>query len=193
MAPYNLSDFAVKELKLPKSSLSPVKQKNMNGRFLTGLFIDFWAIVWASALFVSIFKSGVQMHLTTPSLHKLWDVSHLSALGISSWLTFSFMYFFTSFYFNQGQTAGMKFARCRISMKAHDAASALKWSFFSVSLYFTMGLLFRKGSELLKASGEISAHDHLWQELMKQKEMSAPDVRTLKTEVAEDEFVAVAA
>ncbi len=188
MAPFNLSDLAVKEIKLPKSSLGPQVSKNHNGRFLMGLFFDFWNIFSLNFMVATLFQAAVKLHLTTSSLHKVWSMTDLTLLNTLSWSSVAIMYFFTSFYLNNGQTAGMHFMKCRISMKEHDAASAFRWSMMSLSLFFTLGLAYLMIRKLPKAWGEISAHDHLWQELITQKEMAAPDVRTLvKDEEIKDE------
>ena len=43
-----------------------------------------------------------------------------------------------------------------------------------------------------KMEGKISAHDHLWHELVAQREVAAPDVRTLVKEVESEELWKVA-
>lgn len=183
MAPFNLSEFAVKEIKLPKSSLGPGVTKNHNGRFLMGLFLDFWAIFTLNFFVATFFQSSVKLFLTTSSLRKVWAVTDLSLLNSLSWTSVALVYFFTSFYLNQGQTYGMYKTKCRISMKEHDGASAFQWSIMSLSIYFTLGLSFLF---VKKMEGKVSAHDHLWHELMAQKEVAAPDVKTLVKDDVEE-------
>jgi hypothetical protein len=101
-------------------------------------------------------------------------------------------YFFTSYFMNNGQTFGMKVMKVRVSMQAHSLRSAFRWAVMSLSLYFTFGLSLKAGQHVLREHGEICAHDHLWQELMRQKEMAAPDVRTLVPEPVEEVFVEAA-
>ena len=59
----------------------------------------------------------------------------------------------------------------------------------SISLYCSLGLLF---FYVKKMEGKISAHDHLWHELVAQREVAAPDVRTLVKEVESEELWKVA-
>jgi uncharacterized RDD family membrane protein YckC len=154
-----------------------------------GLFIDLWAIFTLNFLVASLFQSTVKLLLTTSSLRKVWTMTDLTLLNSLSWTSVAIMYFFTSFYLNRGQTAGMHLMKCRISMKEHDAASAFRWSMMALSHYFTLGLSF---FFVKKMEGKISAHDHLWHELVAQKEIAAPDVRTLIEENVIEEIAEAA-
>lgn len=183
MAPFNLSDLAVKELKLPKSTLGPEIPKNHNGRFLMGLVLDFWNIFTLNFIVATLFQSTVKLHLTTNSLQKIWSMTDLTLLNTLSWTSVATVYFFTSFYLNNGQTAGMHFTKCRISIKGHDAAGAFRWTMISLSLFLTLGMASFMAKKVPESWGKISAHDHLWQELMAQKEVAAPDVMTLVKDV----------
>lgn len=176
MAPYNLSDLAVKEIKLPKGSLAPAVSKNHNGRFLMALFLDFWAIFTLNFFVATFFQNAVKLLLTTSSLRKVWSITDLTALNTLSWFSIATVYFFTCFYLNHGQTYGMYKTKCRITMNEHDLKSSFQWAMMSLSLYFSLGLSF---FFVKKMEGKIAAHDHLWHELVAQKEMAAPDVRTL--------------
>ncbi len=184
MAPFNLSDLAVKEIKLPKNSLSPSAEKSFTGRFLAGLFIDFWTIMVLNSVVATFFKASVKLFLTTSSLKKIWYMSDLTSLNALSFSSIAIAYFFTCYYLNHGQTYGMRKTKCRITMKEHDIRSSFQWALMSLSLFLTLGLSFVLAK---KMPGKISAHDYLWQKLVAQKEIAAPDVRTLvKDEVVEE-------
>lgn len=194
MAPFNLSDLAVKELKLPKSTLAPQVSKNHSGRFLIGLFLDFWVIFSLNFFVATFFQTSVKLFLTTSSLRRIWMMTDLTLLNTLSWSSVALMYFFTSFYLNQGQTYGMYKTKCRISIKHHDAAGAFRWSMMSLSLLLTLGLSFLMSKKIPRSWGEVSAHDYLWQNLMEQKEIAAPDLLSLvkDSEVEKEEFWKVA-
>lgn len=192
MAPFNLSDLAVKELKIPSEHLAPTKARSFTGNFLMGLFLDFWAQFWMTSITVALFKGSLDVFLTTEKLQSAWDFVDLSPITMFGWGTFAFSYFFFSFYFNQGQTWGMKLTKCRISMDHHSARSALRWSVFALSLFFTLGLSYNRGTKWLAETGAVKSHDHLWQDLMAQKEAAAPDVMTLVPEETVEEMAEAA-
>ncbi len=187
MAPFNLSDLAVKEMKIPETHLSPTKTKSFVARLLVAHFLDFWTIFWMTALATSMFKLSFQVHLTTKGLNKAWDLVSLSPFTFFAWTAIAVTYFFVSYYLNHGQTAGMKLMKCRVKMNHHDSKGSLQWAFRSFGVYASMGLTAKA------FSASVGAHDYLWHELVAQKEASAPDIRTLKPEVRDEDLWKVAA
>ena len=186
MAPYNLSDFAVKEIKIPSPHLRPAQEKNYVGKYLTAHFIDFWALFWINATATFLFKSTLESFMSTEALHSAWDTVNFSPVAGFTFMAFSFIYFFSSYYMNHGQTAGMKIMECRVRMKEHSFSESLRWTLKSIATYATFGLVSKRFAVAM------ATHDHLWHELVAQKEMAAPDVRTLTTS-SEEENLAVAA
>lgn len=186
MAPFNLSDLAVKEAKIHSAHLSPAKSKNFVVRLLAAHFLDFWAIFWATTIATSMFKLSFQVHLTTRGLHKAWDLVSFSSFTVFAWTAIAMTYFFVSYFMNHGQTAGMKIMKCRVKMKHHDAKESLHWAVRSIGLYMSVGLT----SKSFKPN--LGAHDYLWHELVAQKEIAAPDIRTLVTEEVKEEFAEAA-
>jgi uncharacterized RDD family membrane protein YckC len=188
MAPYNLSDLAVKEIKLQKSHLTPAHEETHNGKFLMAHFVDFWTVFWASTMMTGIFKTSTLTFMNSHILEQSWtNVSYVSFRMFAATLV-GMTYFFMSYYMNNGQTFGMKLMKCRISMNSFCARSSFRWAVMSLSLYFTLGLSFKKGTSMLANFGKIASHDHLWQELMRQKEISAPDVRSLERETEVEQY-----
>jgi hypothetical protein len=122
-------------------------------------------------------KGPMKAFMTTESLRDAWADINFSPLKAFTWLTLGFAYFFCSYYMNEGQTYGMRKMKLRISMKAHSARSSLRWAMKTMSLW-----------TLLKGKEAFVAHDHLWHELVRQKEMAAPDVRTLAPATEEEVF-----
>lgn len=179
MAPYNLPDLAVKEMKLHPSALAPAKAPSFVGKFLSAHFIDFWLLFFLSTTTMSILRGAVGVFFTTPSLRSAWRLVDFSPVTMLTWIAFAFTYFCGSYFMNHGQTYGMKLTKCRVNLPEHDARASLRWAVFSVSLLFTAGLSFRKGLAWLKDHGAVVAHDHLWRELMVQREVVAPDLLTL--------------
>lgn len=186
MAPFNLSDLAVKEIKIPGTHLSPAKSKSFIGRFLAAHFIDLWAVFWATTFVTAIFKSAVQMHLMTSSLHKAWGSVALTPFAVFAWTTISLTYFFMSYYMNHGQTPGMKIMKCRVKMSHHSFMEALHWALKSLAVYVSFGF------KAKAFSANVGPHDYLWQELVAQKEIAAPDLMTLVTDEVKEEFAEAA-
>lgn len=186
MAPFNLSDFAVKETKIHSAHLSPAKSKNFVGNLLVAHFLDFWAIFWATTLATAVFKAAVQMHLTTSSLHKAWGSVSLLSFSVFAWTAIAMTYFFISYFLNHGQTAGMKLTKCRVKMKHHDYRDSFQWALKSLGIYFTMGF------KAKSFNANVAAYDYLWHELVAQKEEAAPDIRTLVKDEVVEEFAEAA-
>ncbi len=186
MAPFNLSDFAVKEIKIPSSGLRPAQEKNYLGKYLTAHFLDFWALFWINAVATFFFKSTLQSFMSTRSLNDAWDGVNFSPVAGFTFMAFTFTYFFASYFMNHGQTAGMKIMKCRVRMKEHSFSESLRWTLKSIATYATFGLVSKR------FAAQVAPHDHLWHELVAQKEMAAPDVRTLTPAVEEEHFVEAA-
>ena len=186
MAPFNLSDLAVKELKISEAHLSPAKPKSFVGKLLVAHFLDFWAIFWATTFATAIFQAAFKLHLTTSSLNKAWGTVSLSPFAVFAWTSIALTYFFMSYFLNQGQTAGMKIMKCRVKMPHHSFKDALHWAVKSFGIYVTMGFNARA------FSANVAAHDYLWHELVAQKEVVAPDVMSLVKEDVKEEFAEAA-
>lgn len=186
MAPFNLSDFAVKETKIPGEALRPHQKKNYIGLFLRAHFVDFWTIYFLNSLATKTLHFSMGPHLTTKALSKAWKMSDLSTFSLLTWVAVGMTYFFCSYFMNHGQTPGMMMSKCRVKMKEHSFSDAFKWTLKSFSVFLSLGMVtpgFRH---------EILAHDHLWHELVAQKDVAAPDVRTLVSEEKEIEYAEAA-
>ncbi len=175
MAPYNLSDFAVKEIKIPSSQLHPALLKSYVGKFLMAHFLDFWLLVWINATATYLFKTTFQTFLGTGKLSSTWDTVNFSPAAGFTFTAFAMTYFFTCYFMNHGQTWGMKMMRCRVRIKEHNFHEALLWTLKTLATYASLGFA-TKGFE-----PSIVAHDHLWLELVTLKEVGIPDVRTIVT------------
>ncbi len=187
MAPFNLSDFAVKELKIPSPHLRPAQPGSYMGKFLTAHFLDFWALFWINAIASFFLKNTFGNFMSTKSLNAAWDAVNFSPAAGFTFIAFSFAYFFTSYFMNHGQTWGMKVMKCRVRMKEHSFSESLRWTLKSFATYATLGLITQRFAP------SVVPHDHLWHELVTLKEMAAPDVRTLLTTTEEEENWNIAA
>lgn len=179
MAPFNLSDFAVKETKIPSAALRPQETKGNVGLFLRAHFLDFWMIYFLNGLATKALHLSMKTHLTTKALSHAWTVSDLSTISFATWGAVAATYFFCSYYLNHGQTPGLMISKCRVRVREHSLTDALQWSFKSISVFVSLGLITSRYKD------DILAHDHLWHELVAQKEIAAPDVRSLVTEEKE--------
>ncbi len=187
MAPFNLSDFAVKEIKIPTPHLVPAKTGNYLGKFLAAHFLDFWALVWINATATFLFKSTLGSFMSTRELTQAWDAVNFSAATGFTFMAFSFAYFFTCYYMNHGQTPGMKVMKCRVRVKEHNFSESMRWTLKSFATYATLGLVSQR------FASSVVPQDHLWHELVTLKEVAAPDVRSLITTTEKEEEFARAA
>ncbi|MES2527689.1 MAG: hypothetical protein V4598_11405 [Bdellovibrionota bacterium] len=187
MAPFNLSDLAVKEIKIPSSHLRPAQEKNYLGKYLTSHFLDFWALFFINATANFMVKSTFESFMSTRGLNSAWESVNFSPVDGFMFMAYTFAYFFSSYFMNNGQTAGMKIMKCRIRMNEHNFSESLRWTLKSFATYATFGLVSKR------FSGSMAPHDHLWHELVAQKEMAAPDVRTLTPAVEEEVKLSIAA
>ncbi len=177
MAPFNLSDLAVKEIKISQSELAPPKQKNYLGKFLIAHFIDFWSVFWIAITTKMFFKIAIETLMLTPKLQDAWDLIDFSPLTFTSMLPIGFAYFFCSYFMNHGQTYGMKLMKSRVVMREHSFSDAFKWSIRSFAVLASFGFLAKS------FENSFTAQDHLWLTLMTQRDQAAPDVRTLVNDV----------
>lgn len=182
MAPYNLSDFAVKEIKISGSELAPATTENYLGKFLLAHLIDLWSIFCITLTAKIFFQATVSALIMTPKLHNAWDLVDFSVMTFTTMLPVGLAYFFTSYFMNHGQTYGMKLTKTRIVMREHSFTDAFQWALKSFAIFATFGY---KAKSYIES---VSAQDHLWRVLITQKETSAPDVRTLITEATVTEM-----
>lgn len=186
MAPYNLSDYAVKETRIAGKDLYPAAKVSLMKPFLKAHFLDFMYIYLINDLAMRALSASLKSHLTTLALKKAWKMSSLSAFSLTSFVVMAVTYFFCSFYLNHGQTPGMMLAKCRVRLKEHSFAGSLNWTFKSLLIGMTCGWIAPRFKE------DVLAHDHLWHELVAQKEMAAPDVRTLVADEVKRDYAEAA-
>ncbi len=183
MAPFNLSDFAVKEIKIPQSELTPPKQENYLGKILAAHFFDFWSVFWISITTKFFFKAAISALMITPGLQDAWDLVDFTPMTFLSMLPIGFTYFFGSYFMNHGQTYGMKLMKTRVVMREHSFTEAFQWALRSLAVIGTFGLIARSFKD------SCAAQDHLWRALVTSKDQTAPDVRTLETQKDVEETV----
>ncbi len=186
MAPFNLSEFAHKELKIPGSQLAPVKRKSYVARFLIAHVLDFWALLLINLMTIAMYQGTFLTYMQTSEMKKLWHTVNFTPMTWFACLTLSFTYFFCSYFLNHGQSPGMKLMKCRLHMREHHAPDALIGALRSIAILGSMGIVTKRFSSY------IVAHDHLWHSLMIQKDIMAPDVRTLATKTEKEIFAEAA-
>ncbi len=182
MAPFNLSDFAHKEIKIPGSNLIPPKQKSYVGRFLLAHFFDFWSLCWISAITVGMYQGTFLTYMQSSGIKNAWNSINFTPVSWFTCLCLSFVYFFCSYYLNHGQTPGMKFTKCRMQMREHHFKDAFNGVLRSFAIFGTLGVATKRFSY------HIVANDHLWHELMQHKDVVTPDIRSLNTGIVKEDF-----
>lgn len=179
MNPIDLSQCAEYSQKIPTEYLStklssevPLKKAEIISTHVLDSVVIFQVFVWFRALLeVSVGKLMMGDLMSDAFATTGGFIMNAVLLSIIAWT-----YFTCAYFFNQGQTAGMKLMKRRISMSELSFDSAFRWSLYSLSLYVTCGLTLSFVHAQLKEQGHgsFTGHDHLYEELMAYKAWAAP-------------------
>lgn len=180
MAPYNLSDLAVKEMKMKSTDLLPAHPPVAKRKFIWSLLFDVGVAYFLTTIFTGSFH---EMIVSFSAKFSRLSVTDMNRIAFPVMLM---SYLFLSLYLNHGQTFGMFLTKCRMRMRQHHPIDALRGTFSALFVTFSLGLLWKKFSHVFVEK------DHLWRELLVQKDTFAPDVRTLKPDEVETEIAEAA-
>jgi hypothetical protein len=172
---------AYKKQKLHPENLGHAHRKVSTFKILTSHFLDFSVIYVATSFCYNLFQNAFEQMMMTKSLQKAWLFSDHRPEFFITFPTIMMSYFFFSYFFNNGQTVGMKYTKTRYVLKEHSFRESLQATIFSVGLYFTGGLALRS----LQKS--ISAHDYLYQQMMVWRDEAKVDLVQLTDEMAQEE------
>lgn len=196
MTPIDLTDYTDSSEKIPADILKPaVHQENVSSwTILAGYFLDFTAIMSFTLMTSAIFAMSLSNFMVSKSLRTAFKAIEFSSLNISLLPLIFVSYFFFSYFFNHGQTWGMNVMKSRIEMKEMSFRSSLLWAMFSAVIMMTGGIsyLFTYQWMQMKNWGEFKNHDHLYFELMQERNLSPVNLlamtnTTAATKVVESE------
>ena len=157
---------------------------------LLAVFIDFYIVATATSLVSFVFQASSLSLMATPKMNYSLKMINMDPLSFSMLPLILVSYYFFSFYMNAGQSYGMKKMKVRFESCGYEVRSSILWAARTSSVIMTLGasMLFLK--DLFRA--ECVAHDHLYHELMVQKEWAAPSLveRTTQENIydIEEEF-----
>lgn len=177
MTPIDLIDYTRSSKKIPAVILkqAPVATTPPSAwKILAGYFFDFVTVMTASTVITTIFEFSFNRLMVTRSLGQAFDKIPFETLS-STMLPLTFVsYFFFSYFFNHGQTFGMNTMKTRIEMPEMSFRASLLWGMFSASVFMTAGLSFVLAYKWMqkKGWGEVKGHDHLYQNLMTERNLS---------------------
>lgn len=171
----DLSQFAEHSQKIPAEFLvTPFHQEQTLKKsdvFMTHM-MDSVFIYIAYSFFTKILDTSMKQLLPKVfsdmgARHVLFGYGVMALVGLTYFTVFNF--------FNQGQTPGMKMMKKRISMREHSFNEAIQWAMYSMSVYFSFGLLMKPLHDKLKAQGfgEFTKEDHHYREMMMYKTWKA--------------------
>lgn len=201
MTPIDLLDFTHSKKKIPSSFLSykgPEKVLVSNRRAMAALLLDFGVILTTTAMLSAIFKLYFGSYMISGHLEMVMSRMSFYNLSVSSLPLMFMSYFFFSYFFNHGQSWGMHVMKTRIAMPEQNFRTSFLWAIFSSSTVMTFGLAFFWARDFYenKGWGTFEGHDHLYINLVQEKEFSPVNLVELsqdKVEAKEEEYFVEAA
>lgn len=198
MTPVDLLDFTHSKKNIPSNYLShhSVQATQIQSiKILKAYLLDFMVITNATIMMTAIFQLSLNTFMTTSSLNKAFNNLPFFSFTLNLLPLIFMSYFFFSYFFNHGQTWGMNVVKYRIEMKELNFKSSLVWAMFSSVFMITGGLSFLFTYSKMKNMnwGEFKVHDHLYTELMQERNFSPINLLDQSIETKEEEYFSNAA
>lgn len=177
MTPIDLIDYTRSSHKIPAAALKPSHVQSAppaTWKILAGYFLDFSTVTALTFTMSGLFKLSFNNLMVTRSLSKAFGAIPFQSLTTSMLPLMFVSYFFFSYFFNHGQTVGMKMMKTRIEMPEMNFRSSFLWGMFSSAVFMTAGLSFVLTYKWMqkKGWGEVKGHDHLYEVLMTERHLS---------------------
>lgn len=177
MTPIDLLDFAEAKKKIPSSVIQHIpgpSEQLRKRKILLAHAIDLITISWASLFLVKFFEASFQSFMVTRELRQTFGQIPFESLMITIMPLMFTSYFFFSFFFNQGQSWGMKKMKMRVTIPIFSYRSSLVWAMFSASAMMTAGLTLLSYAWIQKKGwGEFKTEDYLYEGLVQYKDFTA--------------------
>lgn len=176
MSPINLFDYTNVRKKIPARALkhqTPKPKPISSYQIIGAHMIDALTIIGLTTALVAVVGISASTFMVTSNLRSAFNNIPFASFVISLMpLVFS-SYFFFSYFFNHGQSYGMKVLKTRIEMPEMSYRSSLFWGIFSAAAVMSGGLTLLSYQWIQKKGwGEFKGHDHLYFELISEKTYS---------------------
>jgi len=190
----DLRDFAAAKKKLPPSFLhhhgrheTPTKGWKIFAAFALDSYLIF---AMTSTLFL-LLSASTNSYMITSSLSKNLLSSLTDYAFFSIFFLTMFGYYFSSFYFNAGQTYGMFRFKHRIATEHMSLRSSLHWTAAMAFISFSWGMLLHSGLKWMEKEGwgKVANHDHLYLDLIADKEIIPMDLVAVSSRNEEPTYV----
>lgn len=176
MSPINLFDYTNIQKKIPARVLKhqgPQATPVSSYKILGALMLDTATIIAVTSMAATMVALSTNTFMVTANLQKAFSAIPFASF-VTSLLPLIFSsYFFFSYFFNHGQSYGMKVLKTRITMPEMSYRSSLFWGMFSAAAVMSGGLTLLSYQWIQKKGwGEFKEHDHLYFELVSEKTYS---------------------
>jgi len=197
MTPIDLVQFTHSTKKIPATLLvnAPAKKAEIKSwTILATYFLDFMAISTLSTMVLGFMKLSLTTFMITNSLLENFENIPFASLSMDTLPLFFVSYFFFSYFFNQGQTWGMSVMKTRIDMQEMSFRTSLGWALFSSAVIMTGGISYLFTYKWFQNNhwGEFKNHDHLYSELMQERDLAPVNLVDLTHSFAQDPAIEAA-
>jgi hypothetical protein len=158
----DLVRYAAFRQKIPSEFLTtqieatPISQSQI----LASYSVDVLLAALCSALLQATAMTACRLMMGTPHLKTLSFQVSTKPMVLMSFPFILGCYFFFSYFFNQGQSAGLSRMKLRVNLNQHDFVGSLTHAIQSLKIVFSLGFYLRA------VSASYLAEDHLYQEFM---------------------------
>ncbi|MBA2404228.1 MAG: hypothetical protein H0V66_05615 [Bdellovibrionales bacterium] len=174
MTPIDLFDYTDSK-KIPAAVLKPAANVEINSwNILSAYFLDLMAVTTLTFMVTGVIRVSLAIFMVSDLLQKSFGKTDFVTPTVNILPLFFMSYFFFSYFFNHGQTWGMSVMKNRIEMNERNFRSSLLWAMFSSVFLMTGGLSFLFTYKWMQKKnwGEVKGHDHLYFELMQERNFS---------------------
>lgn len=177
MTPIDLIDFTDSKKKIPTYFLkhrSPQRAVISDRKAIAALMLDFTAILGTTVMLSTLFKLYFGSYMISGHLQSAMSKLSFYEISVSSLPLMFMSYFFFSNFFNHGQSWGMHVMKTRIQMPEQNFSTSFLWAIFASSTIMTFGLSFFWARNFFESKGwgTFEGHDHLYVDLIREKEFS---------------------
>lgn len=180
MTPIDLFDYIETDRKIPARILkhkSPETSDISSYHIIASYMVDTMMVLSLTAAAAALTGIGAKTFMVSPALISAFNKIHFTSF-VTSLLPIIFTsYFFCSFFFNRGQSYGMKMFKTRIEMTEMSYRSSLFWGLFSAGALMSGGVTLLSYQWIQnKGWGQFKDHDHLYFELVAERSYSPIDL-----------------
>jgi hypothetical protein len=172
MDPIDLVDYSDHSVKISSKTLdrSQKPQRRQLWKVLFAHWLDLCLVAQAALLSNYMMTEGTLAYFPSPLAAKAVTSGLNWKLGLFT--TMLIGYYFACFFLNHGQSLGMMVMKKRVHMRAMDTKRAFQWAKVSALISMTGGLV----ALVLDVHKMFVQHDHLYHELVSEKDALSMDL-----------------